>query len=178
MSQRVSDRTVGQLVGPDGAPLQRPTTLLSADAASILRAYFLWAMREQLEPELVCTSCFDYTRDSKALYQIDERQITIVCQCQIRFFEGASLPGDPIVASRTVPQTDDAGVGHVLISSSAARLLRLYKKVLLDLGLQEMLRCNACYRLDQADGCHAQVLTSSIQIRCRCSDRRYQWMTI
>jgi len=57
-------------------------------------------------------------------------------------------------------------------------LLRLYKKVLIDLNLKEALRCNACYSLDNQDGCGAQVLTNSIRIFCRCSNRTYQGMTI
>lgn len=176
MSIALANRTVGHVVGLDGQPLSRPTTILSADAAAILRAYFYWLMKHHLEPELVCASCFDHTRQSKATFNVDEQQIAIICNCSIRFFEGGSLPPDPIGASLTTVTND--GVGQVLLSEGAARLLRVYKKVLIELGLKEALRCNACFALDQPDGCEVRVTDQSVRILCRCSDRRYQGMTI
>ena len=178
MSTAALDRTSGHLVGPDGTPLYRPTTLIGADAAAIIRGYFLWAMKNQLEPELVCASCFDFTRQSKATYNIDKDQIAIICQCQLRFFQGQTLPPEPVASSVTVKATDDAGAGEMRLSLGAAWLLRQYKKVLLDLGLKEMLRCNACYANGQEDGCEAQVTSQSIRIRCRCSNRIYTGMTV
>lgn len=176
MSTALLNRTTGSILGPDGAPALRPTTILSADAAAILRAYFCWLIKNQLEPELVCATCFNGTRESKAQYQVNEQQIVIICQCHIRFFEGASLPPDPVGESLTTITND--GIGQILLSEGAARLLRLYKRVLVELGLKEMLRCNACYGLDQEDGCEASVTAQSIRIRCRCSNRTYRGMTV
>jgi hypothetical protein len=175
----LNEQTVGTIVGPDGVPLYRPTTLIGAQSASILRAYFYWAMKNHLEPELFCGNCWDRSRASKAQYNINEQEIEIVCGCALRVFFGGTLPPDPVAASQTQPVTDDtSGVGQVLLSEDAARLLRLYKKVLVELNLKEALRCNACYELEYPDGCNAHVGANSIQIVCRCSDRRYTGMTI
>lgn len=73
------ERTQGHIIGADGEILQRPTTLIGAESASLIRAYFLWAMTNHLEPELVCAACFDYSRESRAKYDITEDQIVIVC---------------------------------------------------------------------------------------------------
>lgn len=172
------DRTVGRLVAPDGSVASRPTTLMSADAAAIIRAYFTWAMKNQLEPELFCATCYDFSRSLKATYNIDEQQIAIVCQCQLRFFQGATLPPEPVAASLVAKPMENADVGEVRLSTGAAYVLRQYKKVLLDLGLKEALRCNACYSNGQSDGCEAQVLSQSIHISCRCSHRVYVGLTI
>ena len=173
----LNDKTTGYIVKPDGTLATVPTILLSADTAAIMRAYFFWAMSNQLEPELFCGDCADGSREKKAQYNITETEIEIVCDCSQRVFFGASLPPAPVVASTTLP-ANDTGVGQVLLSEDAARLLRLYKKVLIDLNLKEALRCNACYGLEQEDGCNAQVLSQSIRIHCRCSDRRYAGLTI
>lgn len=174
----VNDQTTGQITGRDGTPLNVPAIILTPTQAEILRAYFYWAVTNQLEPELYCGNCFDPHNlpDTKATYNVDAEQIVITCGCQIRFFQGRTLPA--LVRHPAVTIASDTGVGQVLLSEDAARLLRLYKKVLNDLNLKEALRCNACYALEQGDGCEAQVLDSSIRIRCRCSSRTYQGLTI
>jgi hypothetical protein len=171
------DRTAGSIVTPHGEILDRPATLIGADAAAILRTYFVWALRAQLEPEYVCATCYDYTRSSKAVYQITDDEITIICACSIRYFKGASLLPPRLEPSTSV-KTDTTGVIDVALSDEEARLLRLYKKVLIELGLKEALRCNACYALNQPDGCMAQVMPMFVSIVCRCSNRTYAGMTI
>lgn len=172
MNSALIDTTVGHLVDGDGSIVTRPGLLLSADAAGIIRAYFLWAMQNHLEPQLVCQSCDDHTRDSKIIYTIDEQQIVFVCQCAIRYFEGYTLP-PPALAPSLSASVDVAGPAHMALSVDVARLLRQYKKVLLDTGLKEALHCNACFELGMADGCDASVTDSQIKIRCRCTNRTF-----
>lgn len=174
----LADKTVGQIVKPDGTPASVPATIIGVEAGQIIRAYFFWALTHQLEPELYCGNCLDLRNlpDTRATYNIDAEQIVITCGCQIRFFQGHTLA--PLVKHPAVTVASDAGIGQVLLPEEAARLLRQYKKVLNALNLKEALRCNACYSLDQGDGCEAQVLDSSIRIRCRCSNRTYQGLTI
>lgn len=170
------DQTSGELVGPDGQRLNLPASILSADAAKILRDYMFWALTQQLEPELFCATCYDGSRESKALYNITAGEIEIICRCRILFFQG---PWEkPTFAAPARLQSDGIGAIPVSIGTDAAILLRQYKKALADLGLKEALRCNACYALNQDDGCEAQVLTQSIRIRCRCSNRTHAGMTI
>ncbi len=171
------DRTAGELVTPTGERLSMPASILSADAAAILRNYFYWALSQQLEPELFCATCYDGTRQSKAQYHITEHEIEIICGCQIRFFQGPWVKPEPFRSVPLAKRSDTIGPALVMLSTDAARLLRQYKKVLSDLGLKEALRCNACYALNQDDGCEAQVLSQSIRIRCRCSNRTHHGMT-
>ena len=173
----VNERTIGHIVKPDGSLATVPTTLIGADTAAIMRAYFTWAMTNQLEPELFCGDCYDHSRNSKAQFDISDQQVVITCACQLRLFQGASLPPSPVTPSMTAP-SDDAGVGRIALSDAAARLLRTYKKVLLALNLKEALRCSACYALNQSDGCEAQVLPGSIRIMCCCSNRTFTGQTI
>lgn len=178
MSIALSDRTVGHLVNPDGSVAVRPTVIFGAETAAIIRAYMTWAITNHLEPELVCATCFDHSRESKAQYMITEQQIAIACQCQIRFFQGATLPPEPVTSSVSVKTTSEGHPGQVLLSEDAARLLRRYKTVLLELGLKEALRCNTCWDLNQEDGCAARVTSNLIEIHCRCSHRIYRGMTV
>lgn len=175
----LANRTAGHLVAPDGSLLQRPTTLIGADTAAIIRAYFAWAMQNQLEPELVCGACFDHSRESKAIFTITDQQVVIVCECSIRYFEGATLPPAKLAPSMSVPE-DAQGAILVQLSPDQALLLRTYKKVLTELNLKEMLRCNACYTLHgpSYDGCAARVTASLIEIRCRCSHRIFRGMSV
>lgn len=177
MTTPLINRTVGQIVRPDGRLATLPTVIIGADAAAILRNYFSWALSQQLEPELFCATCYDGTRESKAVYNITEQEIEIVCGCSIRFFKGTWLPPVAVAAATSHP-SENAEPTIMRLSADCARLLRLYKKVLMTLGLKEALRCNACYNLNLNDGCEAQVLTQSIRITCRCSDRRYWGLSI
>lgn len=175
----LTDRTTGHLVAADGSLLDRPTVLMGAETASIIRAYFTWAMQNQLEPELVCGACFDHSRESKAVFTITDEQVVICCDCSIRYFEGSTLPPEKLAPSMSVPE-DAEGALLVQLSPDQALLLRTYKKVLMDLNLKEMLRCNSCYTLHgpSYDGCAARVTANLIEIRCRCSHRIYRGMSV
>ncbi|MGH7177865.1 MAG: hypothetical protein ACREJC_10825 [Tepidisphaeraceae bacterium] len=175
----ITEHTTGQVVMADGSLVERPTRILTPETAAVLRSYFRWAMHWQLEPELVCATCFDFARGSKATHQIDEQQIAIVCGCGIRFFQGITngLLGEPIPRMVTQSAWGEGSTGdlaRMTLSRESAALLRDYKRRVLEgLNLREMLRCNACFELGQPDGCEAQVLTNSIRIRCRCTERTY-----
>lgn len=166
------DKTVGHLVAPDGSLVDCPATIIGADTAALIRAYFTWAMKNQLEPVLFCASCYDHSRDSKAQYDISEQKIIITCQCSVRYFEGFTLPPSAMQPCLSAP-VDASGPILMALSLDAARLLRQYKKVLAALGLKEALHCNACFELGQLDGCDASVTDSQIKIDCRCTRRRF-----
>ena len=158
-----------------------PSTMLSYESAAALRAYFGWALKERLEPELYCASCFSGSRDDKAIYRIDEREIQIICRCRILAFFGETPARKVIAPCTRHPPMDGDTVSAVQLSDDAAHVLRQYRRaVLVPLGLQEALRCNVCYDThgSDQDGCKAQVLSSSIVIQCRCSRRTYYGMTI
>lgn len=175
----ITEHTTGTVIATDGTPTEKPTRILSSEEAQILRGYFYWALKAQLEPELACGDCFDFTRGSKATYEITEQQIVIICGCAIRFFQGPSVLPTFDYLAFTGPM-DAERILHVKLPSTVALLLRQYKKVLQALNLKEMLRCNACYALlgSGADGCDAQVLSYSIVIRCRCSKRTFQGLSV
>ena len=175
------DRTIGQVQTPDGARADFPCTLLTPDAAATIRAYFTWTLSHQLEPELYCSTCYNGSRDDKALYNINDLEIQIICKCQIRAFFGVTPKPAMVEACKTLPLAEGDTVGAVALSDDIARLMRRYDKtVLKPYGLKEALRCNACYEIHgpDEDGCEAHVLTNSILIRCRCSRRTHSGLTI
>jgi len=170
----ITEHTTGQLITPDGALLSRPTRLLTMAEAKTLRAYFRWTLAAQLEPELLCRTCFDQSRDTKATYQITDDQITIICACQIRFFHGVTPELSPLACTPSAVLSDEAGPATITLSRAVAALLREYKTaILVGLDLLEALRCNACFELGLSDGCAASVTSKTIQIRCRCTTRTF-----
>jgi hypothetical protein len=177
MKPLLSDRVPGHIVTDEGVLLSRPALVMDAETAAIVRNYWYWAMTNALEPELFCADCYDGTRESRAHVQIDDQDIIIVCACTQRFFRGPWTKPAAVDIAQT-PRTDGAGVAQIALSAEAARLLRLYKKTLIALGLKEALRCNACYRLGLRDGLEAaQVRDNSIVLRCACSNRTFQGPT-
>ena len=178
MSIPLIDRVPGTITDQNGVVHNRPATIIWADAAAIMRNYFYWVLRQKLEPELYCTTCYE-GRHSKAHYQISEQEIIIVCQCQQRYFRGTWLKPLQAVMPNTSVKDDTVGVAQITLSEDAARLLRLYDRVLIGLGLKEALHCNICYEINPAEsGCDAMISVMAIRIRCRCSDRTYHGITI
>ncbi len=173
----LTHRPFAQLFKPDGSPIDRPPTLIGTEAATIIRAYFTWAMQNQLDPELVCGECFNHTRADRTIYDISDDAIHIICGCQVREFHGRTPPPHKLAPMRSIP-VDASGPLEMQLFPVHALLLRQYKKVLIGLNLKEALRCNACYELGQSDGCEAHVTDRSILIRCRCSRRTYQGMSV
>lgn len=169
----MNEQTIGHVMQDDGSLKAMPATIITADDASIIRAAFQWYLQNALEPELLCASCFAFSRDSKAEYRITEQEIQVLCACAIRFHKGAWLTPISISPSFSAP-VDATGPILLTLSVDAARLLRHYKNVLLSLGLKQALRCNACYELGQEDGCEARTTDSEILIRCRCTRRVFR----
>lgn len=168
----MNEQTIGHVVQDDGSLKAMPATIINAEDAAIIRNAFQWYLRNHLEPELLCAACFDFSRDSKAEYRIDEHELQIICSCAIRFHKGAWMKPIAPALSKSAP-TDTTGPILMRLSEDAASLLRAYKKVLLSLRLKQAVRCNACYELGQEDGCTAQTTDNHIVIRCRCTSRTY-----
>lgn len=177
MDHLITEHTTGQLVMPDGTIHTLPTRLLTPVQAKLLRMYLSWAMQCRLEPEFACRTCFDHSRESRAAYNVTDDQITIICECNIRFYQGLTPFTLPAVMGFSTPSEDDEPMG-VDLSLQVAELLREYKVQILEaLALQEMLRCNACFEARQPDGCDASVTSRSIRIRCRCTLRTFVGVT-
>lgn len=167
----------GQIVTEGGLTLDVPAIEIGAEAAAIFRNYFYWCLKNQLEPELFCKDCYDGTRNTRATHNVTEQEIAIACGCKLRFFKGPWMqPAAIPVPKRSNEKSEELPTDY-LLPVEAARLLRAYKKVMIDLGLLEAIRCNACFHLNLEDGCNARVGNNSILIQCRCSRRVYQGMT-
>ena len=172
----LNDHVLGTVWGPNG-PQVRPTTLLSPNRATIIRAYFAFALRAGLEPELICTLCDDGTRASRTVYNIAEDDLQIICACRMLYFVGET-PYNALAACWAGPETvRQDGKRALTLSAEAVERLRAYKLVLQAHALKEALRCNRCFELNQSDGCEAHVLSTSIRIDCRCTERRHVGVT-
>lgn len=75
------------------------------------------------------------------------------------------------------PDGNPISVPTIVLDSEDARLLRLYKKLLLKYGLREALFCNDCWNGSRHDGLEAHVTDTSIVMRCRCKLRFFQGPT-
>ena len=170
------EKVQGTLVGVDGELLQRPTLVLSADEALLVRSYFKFMLGTlRLEPEFLCGTCFDGTRESAATYEVDDQQIVIVCNCSLRFHKGETPAEKYIVpAMFPTPADDVVGVQEVPLTLEVAQLFRAYKQKFLEkFNLKETLRCNLCWDFSQPDGCKVRVTDNLVEIECRCRHMTY-----
>ena len=84
------ERTTGLIVGPDGAPLQVPTLLLSPEDARLLRLYKKFLLRYGLKEALYCDSCWDHNLSHGTESHVTDNEIVIRCRCSLRFYQGPS----------------------------------------------------------------------------------------
>ena len=79
-----TDVTTGTIVGPDGTPLIKPTVILSAEDAALLRQYKKFLHRYALRSATYCNHCFEgnlndgmraFVRDDQILLECRHRQI-------------------------------------------------------------------------------------------------------
>lgn len=171
------ETVTGTILDAHGQPALRPTTILSAAEAALLRSYFTFLMRAHYEPELVCGHCYDGTRESKATFHVTDQQIVIVCGCRMLFHDGVTAAEDLVVPRLPTAPSDGAANTVTPLTLDAVTLLRAYKAaILLKYHLKEMLRCNLCDGLDQHDGCRAHVTGRRVSIECRC--RTLAWTNV
>jgi len=79
------------------------------------------------------------------------------------------------VSGRIVTPTGElAERPTILLTVQEARLLRQYKRFLLEHGLKEALYCTSCWDHQLSHGTRAHVTPSQILIECRCRLRFYQ----
>ena len=116
-------------------------------------------------------------RDRRAIYNIAEEDLQIICACRMLYFMGET-PYNALAPCWAGPETIRSdGTRALALSAEAVDRLRSYKEVLQALALKEALRCNRCFELNQSDGCEAHVLSTSIRIDCRCTERRHVGVT-
>jgi hypothetical protein len=86
-----TDVTEGTIVNPDGSIASRPTLLLSAEDAKLLREYKKLLRKLNLREALYCNDCWDGTREDGCKAFVTDAQIGIFCRCKQRFHQGQSF---------------------------------------------------------------------------------------
>lgn len=87
----LADRMDGMAFSPDGDGMTLPTTLLTTEAAHVLLRYVRTLKANKLSVRWFCRGCWngrpvDGSDIQKAL---TDQKIAMLCQCRIRFWEGA-----------------------------------------------------------------------------------------
>jgi len=84
-----NDMTTGLILTPDGQAASKPTIILSAEQARIMREYKKKVLGPLgLKEALYCDSCWEHDLSHGCNANVTDNQIAIVCRCQIRFFQG------------------------------------------------------------------------------------------
>lgn len=79
----ILDTTTTALIGADGTPIEKPTILLSAEDAAILRAMQAYGEREGLQGEMVCGSC------GSACEVFVQGDIGVFCDCRALYWKAS-----------------------------------------------------------------------------------------
>lgn len=164
------DHTQGTLVVPTSAgpsdPQLRAPLILSDGELRTLRAYTQLLHALQLESELFCASCYDDSRESKAIVEVNPQMVLVACSCRMVFGKGATPP-DPLPALPVATSDLVVGVHGVELPHGCAELFRAYKTIMLKYQWFEALRCKTCWELGAYDGCKGRVTANVVMIECR-----------
>lgn len=85
------EKTVGTILGPDGAPAVVPTLVFSSDEARIFREYKKLLRKYGLREALYCNDCWNGRLADGCEAHVTSGQILVRCRCKLRFFQGYSL---------------------------------------------------------------------------------------
>lgn len=83
-----TERTIGTIVAPDGTVATRPTFMLTAKDAALLRAYKRFLQKYHLREALYCNDCFEGDLADGCQAFVTPMQIGILCRCTMRVFNG------------------------------------------------------------------------------------------
>lgn len=81
----------GAIVGPDGALLNRPTTILDKDEAAVIRAYKKIKAKYGFREENRCSKCWTGDRDDGMRGHTTDFEIIYECRCRMLFFRGQTF---------------------------------------------------------------------------------------
>lgn len=83
-----TDVQQGTIVTPDGSIANKPTIMLSAEDAALLRTYRKFLERHRLREALFCDDCWDGTREDGCKAFVQTGKIGILCRCKTRLYFG------------------------------------------------------------------------------------------
>jgi len=85
-----TDVTAGSIVAPDGTVASRPTVMLTAEEAALLRQYKKFLAARGLREALYCNDCWSGDREDGCKAFVTDNQVGIFCRCRMRVHLGAS----------------------------------------------------------------------------------------
>jgi hypothetical protein len=83
--------TVGAIVSPDGEVVSKPTVLLSADDAALLRQYKKFLMKHGIREAVFCNQCFSGNLSDGMRAHTTDGQIMWECRHRMLFHQGQSF---------------------------------------------------------------------------------------
>jgi hypothetical protein len=91
MKPLLNDTVTGTVLGPDGVPLLRPTTILTAEEAELLRQYKTLLLRHGMREALYCNTCFDGALHDGMKAFVRDSEIMIECRHRRLYYLGQSF---------------------------------------------------------------------------------------
>jgi len=82
------EKTVGTILGPDGAPAIVPTLVFTADEARAFREYRKILVKYGLKEALFCNDCWEGGLSDGCQSYVTSGQILVKCRCKLRFHQG------------------------------------------------------------------------------------------
>lgn len=166
------------IITPAGAvsPITVPTFILSQPEAILLRDYLLWLHHRQLSAKVFCPECWD-ERSEPSMIDTNEQEhaIGIYCAHRLLIYSGNMPPFTREYeddASKLWKPTDGGilladQVPTVNMTDDESKVLRQYRRFMIDRHVKEALYCQTCWDRNLYDGCRATVSDGAIDIICR-----------
>jgi hypothetical protein len=85
------DRTTGTVLDANGQPSARPTTILTADEAALLRAYKKFLQKHGIRDASYCASCFSGNRHDGMQVRVTDAEIIFICRCRMLYHLGQTF---------------------------------------------------------------------------------------
>lgn len=86
-----TDVVTGTILGPDGAALNKPTTILTQQEAELLRQYKKFLLAHGMREALYCNQCFEGDLDDGMRAFVTDGQILFECRHRMLFYQGQTF---------------------------------------------------------------------------------------
>lgn len=83
--------TEGAIVGPDGSVINKPTVILSADEARLLRQYKKFLQKYGIRETVFCNQCFEGNLSDGMRAFVTDSQVMWECRHRMLFHQGQSF---------------------------------------------------------------------------------------
>lgn len=85
-----TDIVPGSIVGPNGELLNKPTQILTAEDAALLRRYKKFLASHGMREAVFCNSCFEGNLSDGMRAHVTDGQIVFECRHRMLYFGGST----------------------------------------------------------------------------------------